>query len=182
MRTCFNTLKQGRLPKFSIAYGNWVGQLPPEFSDLSFGSRSIMRPIQTFGRIVFFTGNTGTGGSSLKCHVYSTRLKISLVRQKVPIVQGQTPVHVLVVSPFSSDASALLQGKLAATKNDYIIEPIKLRQLHSFWKEVENEIMKNIEFDEETFVNLPDNDVQTKPISISLLLFCCNYASIVSLN
>ena len=159
MRTCFNTLKQGRLPKFSIANGNWVGQLPPELSDLSFGSRSIMRPVQAFGRIVSFTGNTGPGGSSLKGHVYSTRLKTSLVRQKVPIVPGQTPVRVLVVSPFSSDANALQKGKLAATKNDYIIEPIKVRQLHSFWKEVDNEIMKNIEFDEQAFGDLPDNDV-----------------------
>ena len=159
MRSCFKQLKKGKLPKFSIANGNYVGQLPPEISNLSYGSRSIMRPIQTFGRIVAFSGNTGPAGSSLKGHVYSTRLKTAFVRQKVPIVPGQTPVRVLVVSPFSNDASALQKAKIASTQKDYIIEPTKIRHLHQFWKEVDNKIMKNIEFDEESFAELPDNAV-----------------------
>lgn len=157
MRTCFANLKKGKLPKFSIANGNWVGHLPSDLSDLTYGSRSIMRPVQTFGRIVSFSGNSGPGGASLKGHVYSTRLKTDFVRQKVPIVPGQTPVRVLVVSPFSSDASAFDQGKLASTKNDYIIEPLKLRRLHQFWKDVNNKVMENIDFDEAAFVELPDN-------------------------
>lgn len=155
---CIQNLKIGKLPKFSIANGNWVGQLPEEISNMTYGSRVLMRPVQTFGRIVAFGGTAGPGGSRLTGHVYSTKLKTALVVKKVPLIPSQAPVRVLVVTPFSSDESALEQGKRAAIKADYIVEPTKIRALHQFWKDVDNEIMKDISFDENTFENLPNND------------------------
>ena len=156
---CIQNLKIGKLPKFSIANGNWVGQLPDNISDMTYGSRVLMRPVQTFGRIVSFGGSVGPGGSRLTGHVYSTKLKTALVVKKVPLIPAQAPVRVLVVTPFSSDESALEQGKRASIKADYIVEPIKIRALHQFWKDVDNEIMKDISFDENTFENLPNNDI-----------------------
>ena len=156
--SCLLKLKAGKLPKFSIANGNWVGQLPTELQNMSFGSLSLMRPIQSYGRVTTFQGTTGPGGSSLKGHVYSTPLPTALVAQKVPIQPGNSVVRVLVVSPFTSDPSALYKGKMASTKEDYIIEPTKIIKLHKFWCDVDNEIMKKIQFDEETCCNLPDKD------------------------
>jgi len=147
--SCLPKLKAGKLPKFSIANGNWVGQLPTELQNMSFGSLSLMRPIQSYGRVTTFQGTTGPGGSSLKGHVYSTPLPTALVAQKVPIQPGNSVVRVLVVSPFTSDPSALYKGKMASTKEDYIIEPTKIIKLHKFWCDVDNEIMKKIQFDEE---------------------------------
>lgn len=151
-------MKAGKLPKFAIANGNWVGQLPTELQNMSFGSLSLMRPIQSYGRLKTFQGTTGPGGSSLKGHVYSTPLPTALVTQKVPIQPENSVVRVRVVSPFTSDTSALYKGKMASTKKDYIIEPTKIKKLHQFWCDVDNEIMKKIKFDEETYCNLPDRD------------------------
>ncbi|KAK4006919.1 hypothetical protein OUZ56_012074 [Daphnia magna] len=50
-------------------------------------------------RITAFTGTMGPGGSSLKGHVYWTRLESAAVIKKIPILPSQTPVRVLVVSP-----------------------------------------------------------------------------------
>jgi hypothetical protein len=105
-----------------------------------------------------FQGTTGPGGSSLKGHVYSTPLPTALVTQKVPIQPSDSVVRVIVVSPFTSDASALNKGKIAYTRSAYIIEPTKIRQLHQFWCSVDNEVMKRYPFDEETFSTLPDKD------------------------
>jgi len=37
-------LKSGKLPKFSIANGNWVGELPPELRKMSYGGQSAPTP------------------------------------------------------------------------------------------------------------------------------------------
>jgi hypothetical protein len=68
----------------------------------------------------------------LKGHIYSNRLDTAFVSKPVPIISGQSPVRVLLVSPFTNDASALNKGKIAATKTDYIIEPLKMKQLYQF--------------------------------------------------
>jgi hypothetical protein len=147
------------LLKFAIANGKSVGQLPVELQNIwSFGSLSLMRPVQSYGRVTTFQGTTGPGGSSLKGHVYSTPLPTALVIQKVPIQPSDSVVRVIVVSPFTSDASALNKGKIASTRSAYIIEPTKIRQLHQFWCSVDNEVMKRYPFDEETFSTLPDKD------------------------
>jgi hypothetical protein len=115
-----------KIPKFSIAIGNWVGELPPDLRKMSYGSLSLKRPVQSYGRIANFSGTSGPGGSCLKGDVYSNRLDTAFVTKTVPIIPGQSPVCVLVVSPFTNDASALNKGKIAATKTDYIIEPVKI--------------------------------------------------------
>ena len=49
---CYRALKQKRLPKFAIANGNWFGQLPPNLQNMTYGTLALLRPIQTFGRLV----------------------------------------------------------------------------------------------------------------------------------
>ncbi len=117
--SCFPKLKAGKLPKFAIANGNWVGQLQVELQNMSFGSLSLMRPVQSYRRVTTFQGTTEPGGSSLKGHVYSTPLPTALVTQKVPIQPSDSVVRVLVVSPFTSDASALNKGKIASTIHNW---------------------------------------------------------------
>lgn len=70
-----------------------------------------------------------------------------------------------MVSPFTSDAPALHKGKIASTRIEYIIEPAKIRQLHQFWCNVDNEIMKKYPFDEKTFSTLPDKDTSPDVLS-----------------
>ncbi|KZS05303.1 Uncharacterized protein APZ42_031547 [Daphnia magna] len=136
--SCFKTLKREKLPKLAIANGNWVGQLPADLRKMSFGTRSLMRSVQTFVRITAFTGTIGPGGSSLK---------------------GHTPVRVLVVSPFTSDAATFYKGKIASTKADYIIEPTQIKALYQFWRDIHNDVVENISFDDESFLQLPDDVV-----------------------
>jgi hypothetical protein len=69
-----------------------------------------------------------------------------------------TPVRVLVLSPFASDASAALQAKIAQAKSDYIIEPDKISGTARFWKHVRNSVMANVKLDEQALLNLPNNE------------------------
>ena len=62
--SCLRKLKAGKLQKFAIANENWVKQLPTELQNMSFGSLSLMRPIQSHGRVTKFQGTTESGGSS----------------------------------------------------------------------------------------------------------------------
>ena len=62
--SCLTKLKAGKLQKFAIANENWVKQLPTELQNMSFGSLSLMRPIQSYGRVTTFQGTTESGGSS----------------------------------------------------------------------------------------------------------------------
>jgi hypothetical protein len=125
--SCLPKLKAGKLPKFFIANGNWVGQLPRELQSMSFGSLSLMRPVKSYGRVTTFQGTSGPGGSSLKGHVYSTPLPTAIVTQKVPIQPSNSVVRVLVVSPFTSEALALNKGKIASTRSEYIIRCLSCR-------------------------------------------------------
>lgn len=114
-----------------------------------------MRPVQTFGRTTTFTGTTEPEGSSLKGHVYCPRLETTMVLEKIPIVPEQSSVRVLVVSPFTSDATALNRGEIASRKLDYIIELTKIRELFQFGCDVQNVVVRNVTFDEESFWKLP---------------------------
>ena len=159
---CYQQLKTRKLPKYAIANGNWIGQLPSHLSNMSYGTRSLLRPMQHFGRMVTFTGNKGAGGTILKGHVYSTKLQRKLVHKKVPLQPGQTPVRVLVLSPFTKDETAIERGRLASIKKEYIIEPSKIRQTYDFWQTVKNKVMEEIALDEEVLSNLPENEVSTE--------------------
>ncbi len=89
---------------------------------MSFGSLSLMKPVQAGPQ-----GTTGPVGSSLKGHVYSTPLPTAIVTQKVNIQPSDSGVRVLVVSPFTSDLSALNKGKIASTRSKYIIRCLSYR-------------------------------------------------------
>lgn len=78
-----------------------------------------------------------------------------MVLEKIPIVPEQTSVRVLVVSSFTSDATALNRGEIASRKLDYIIEPTKIRELFQFGCGVHNVVVRNVTFDEESFSKLP---------------------------
>ena len=56
--------------KFAIAQGNWIGQLPEELHNMTYGSRSLIRPMQSFGRLTAFYNG---GGMRLTGHVYSNK-------------------------------------------------------------------------------------------------------------
>jgi hypothetical protein len=83
--SCMQRLQIWKIPKFSIAIGNWVGELPPDLRKMSYGSLSLKRPVQSYGRIANFSGTSGPGGSCLKGDVYSNRLDTAFVTKTVPI-------------------------------------------------------------------------------------------------
>ena len=129
---------------------------------MSYGTRCLLRPVQSFGRITTFTsGKCPTGGSRLTGHVYSVKLNSQLLRTSVPFDAKDSPVRVLVLSPFASDASAAFQAEIAQAKSDYIIEPDKIRGTVLFWKHVGNSVMEKVELDEQALLNLPNNAVST---------------------
>ena len=159
---CVSALKRNVIPKFSIANGNWIGQLPPSLRPMSYGTRCLLRPVQSFGRITTFTSSKcPTGGSRLTGHVYSVKLNRQIVKTSVPFDTKDSPVRVLVISPFASDASAAYQAKIAQAKSDYIIEPEKIRGTVRFWKHVGNSVMANVELDERALRNLPNDEAST---------------------
>ena len=163
---CYQQLKKGKLPKFAIANGLWIGQLPSHLKDMTYGTRSLLRPFQHFGRMVTFSGTKGVGGTILKGHIYSTKLQRNILSEKIPLQPGQTPVRVLIVSPFTKDETAIERGRVAAIKRDYIIEPTKIRQTYEFWQTVENKVMASIALDEEMLSTLPENQVSTEIFTI----------------
>ncbi len=105
---------------------------------------------------------SGMGGTRLTGHLYSTKLNTTLVRSKIPLHPRDAPVKVLVVSPFASDKSAAAKAKMANTKQDYIIEPDKIRETLQFWQHVRNQPMATIECDNECLANLPRGEVSSE--------------------
>ena len=157
---CLKALYKGTVPKFAIAQGNWIGQLPSPLNNMSYGTLSLLRPIQSFGRIVSYSSTASpTGGTRLTGHLYSTKLNTTLVRQTVPLQPRDAPVKVLLVSPFATDKSASARAKIASTKQDYIIEPEKIKQTLQFWHDVENQTMAKIQRDDACLSSLPQNDI-----------------------
>jgi hypothetical protein len=65
-----------------------------------------------------------TANVLLRC-IFAIKLVV-LVYKDYKFGKYLSPVRVLVVSPLTNDASALNKGKIAATKTDYIIEPVKI--------------------------------------------------------
>ncbi len=159
---CLRALNQKRLPKFAIANGNWCGQLPEDLRKLTYGTLSLLRPIQTFGRVVEFHGRGSTKyGSRLTGHMYSTRLDTPLIRNKVPLKPTDAPVRVVVLSPFSSNETAAKRAKIAITKADYVIEPEKISGVLHFWRKIGNPHMAPIITDTETLQQLPSGEVSS---------------------
>ena len=38
-KQCYSKLERGNLPKYAIANGNWIGQLPPDLRKMTFGTK-----------------------------------------------------------------------------------------------------------------------------------------------
>ena len=70
----FKCLKQGRLPKFSIANGLWFGQLPEHLREVTLGTRSLIRPVHSSGHLVAFSPKNYIGGTTINGHIYSNRI------------------------------------------------------------------------------------------------------------
>lgn len=138
---CLRTLRRRRIPKFSIANGNYIGQLPSQLQNLSYGSRCLLRPVHSFGRMATFYQTSGT---RLTGHIYANKLDTVFVRKKLPLSPKEVPIRLVVVSPFATDASALGKAKFATMQEDYIIEPSKIDECLQFFRSVDNRIMKDI--------------------------------------
>ena len=133
--------------------------LPDNLSTMSYGSRSLIRPIHSFGRLASFQNS---GGMRLTGHVYSNKLNTPFVRKKLPINPTDLPVRVLVVSPMSTDESTLARAKLASIRKDYIIDREQISNTIRFFKDNGNKLFESIEFDEDELNRLPDNDVSSQ--------------------
>ncbi len=153
---CLQTLRRGKIPKFAVAQGNWIGQLPSKLRDMTYGSRCLIRPVQSFGRLASFYNG---GGMRLTGHVYSNKLNTPFVRKQLPIKPSEVPVRVLVVSPLASDASTAVRARIASLKEDYVIQPEKIRKILNFFKKIGNKVMTPFEFDEHALLELPKNEV-----------------------
>jgi hypothetical protein len=151
---CLTALQHNKIPKFAIAHGNYIGQLPEAIREMTFASRSLIRPITSFGRMACYSDTSGT---RLTGHVYSNRLNTALVRQKLPMAPATTAIRVLIVSPMASDQTAVSRGKMASVKSDYIIEPEKIASSLRFFRDVGNKVMKNVEIDQDAINNLPSD-------------------------
>ena len=151
---CLTALQKKRIPKFAIANGNYIGQLPEAIREMTFASRSLIRPVTSFGRMGSYSDTSGT---RLTGHIYSNRLNTALVRQKLPMAPADTAIRVLIVSQMSSDQSTVSRAKLASVKSDYIVEREKIASSLLFFRNVGNKVMKNVEVDQDIINNLPSN-------------------------
>jgi hypothetical protein len=114
-----------------------VRKLPEDLRRLINGTLSLLRTIQTFGRVVEFHGRGSPKyGSRLTGHMYSTRLDTPLIRNKVPLKPTDAPVRVAVLSPFGSNETAARKTKIAITKTVYVIEPEKISGVLHFWRKM----------------------------------------------
>lgn len=160
---CLQALKRGTIPKFAIAQGNYVGQLPTELKDLTIASRSLIRPVQSHGRLAAFLNN---GGYRITGHVYSNKLNTALVREKLPLLPEDAPLRVLVTSPFASDRSTVLRAKVARIKEEYVIQREKIAQVLQYFRNVGNPIMKAVEIDHIALNQLPNEDISPQMIFV----------------
>jgi hypothetical protein len=162
--TCWRALKRKKKPRLSIANGNYVGQGPKACRDMSFGSRSCIRPIQQFGRMTSYDCEAlPHGGTRITGHVYSNRLHDPLVATSIPLSTRQAPVRALVASSFQSKQTIIRKAELAKMKEDYLMQKEKMMIMIRHWQEVRHEILDKADIDESAiaseFEELPDNDV-----------------------
>jgi hypothetical protein len=77
---CYQSLRRNTIPKFAIANGLYIGQLPEELRNMTRGTLDLLRPVKMYGRLVTFTGSHGINtGAQLTGHTYSTPLDTPLV-------------------------------------------------------------------------------------------------------
>ena len=153
---CLQALRRGTIPKFAIAQGNYIGQLPTGLRDLSVASRALLRPVQSYGRLAAYLNN---GGTRMTGHVYSNKLNTALVRTKLPLLPDEVPLRVLVTSPFASDKSTSVRAKVASVSEEYIIQRRKIANVLQYFRDVGNSIMKTVEIDQNVIEQLPNGEI-----------------------
>lgn len=145
-----------------------------QLRQMSYGTRCLLRPVQSHGRIVSYQWNKSASGSSLKGHMYSSHLNTPFVRSKLPLTPEEAPCRVIITSPFATDSKAYQLAKMASIKDDYIIESEKIHEVLQFFKHVENRMMAGVELDIETLYQL--DSLETSPdgrvISPAMFLHC----------
>ena len=115
---------------------------------MTYGTRSLLRPIQSFGRLTSYFGSK-----------YSVISIQNILRSRTPIFPSDAPTKVLVLSLFASDQSAAPSTKMAAARKEFIIQPSIIKDILAFWKLVDNKVMAHIELDVAELETLPKNDV-----------------------
>lgn len=50
----YQALRRGTIPKYVIAQGNCIGQLPEGLRNMTYGNRSLIRPMHSFGSLAAF--------------------------------------------------------------------------------------------------------------------------------
>jgi hypothetical protein len=53
--SCLQALRRGKCPNFAKVQGYWIGQLLPHLSNMAFGTLTLLRPIQSFGRMISYS-------------------------------------------------------------------------------------------------------------------------------
>ena len=132
---------------------------------------SLVRPVQSHGRIIRFSGNGYGGSARLHGHTYCTKLDTTLVRDMLPLRAIDAPLRVAVLSPYASDKTAYSKLQIAATKAEYLVEPEKIAKLLSFWERVKNPVMKSIMRDEANLKKLRAVSPNIKNLNVSPEMF-----------
>ena len=114
-KKCLKCLKQGGLPKFSIANGLWFGQLPEELRDMTLCTRSLIRPVHSSGP------KTYKGGTKITGHIYSNRLDKTVVHKNLSMDPREVPLRAIVVYLFAKDATIIQKAKIASTQKSYVV-------------------------------------------------------------
>lgn len=160
---CYRRLFQKKsLPALAIANGNWPGRLSSHIRDMSYGSRTLITPVQCHGMISCFSSYRSTEcGHQLRGRMYSTRLDTAVVNNKLPIAPKDVPVRVVVLSPYASDQHALYRCQLAKTKRKLIIERDKIEGAIEFMENVGNKYFNHVQVNEAVLRSLPFSDVSS---------------------
>jgi hypothetical protein len=115
---CWTSILAGKNPKFAIAQGYWIGQLPPDLRNMTFGTLSLLRfsPLVEWCRTQLLRVEWVAHGSP------DISIKQNWIQHwwglKFLLHPKDAPVKVLVVSQFAPDKSAAAKDKLANTKQD----------------------------------------------------------------
>ena len=158
-KKCFKCLKQGGLPKFSIANGLWFGQLPEHLREMTLGTRSLIRPVHSSGHLVAFSPKNYVGGTKITGHIYSNRLDTPLVCKSLPLDPSEVPLRAIVVSPFSKDATIIYKAKIASMQKNYVVNREQVLGTLESFQQFGNKVMEPIAFNKEMCDNLPTNGI-----------------------
>ena len=156
---CFKCLKQGGLPKFSIAIGLWFGQLPEELRNMTLGTRSLVRPVHSSGHLVAYSPKAYIGGTKITGHIYSNHLDTPLVHKNLPMDPSEVALRAIVVSPFAKDATIIHKAKIASMQKNYVVSRQQVFDTLNCYKQFDNKVMEPIGFNKEVCDNLPINDI-----------------------